>query len=112
MTQEIEVLTPAGPRTERIYSRDISRDGACGGRPTLSDRTACAKPVDWRACPGRRCTGSCKTTAVKTLADTIHASFKRIQFTPDLLPADLIGTQIYQPRTEEFVIKRDLYLPT
>ncbi len=50
--------------------------------------------------------GLAKTTAVKTLAQTIEASFKRIQFTPDLLPADLIGTQVYQPRTEEFIIKK------
>jgi len=50
--------------------------------------------------------GLAKTTAVKTLAKTIEASFKRIQFTPDLLPADLVGTQVYQPRTEEFVIKK------
>jgi MoxR-like ATPase len=50
--------------------------------------------------------GLAKTTAVKTLAQTIEASFKRIQFTPDLLPADLVGTQIYQPKTEEFVVKK------
>jgi MoxR-like ATPase len=50
--------------------------------------------------------GLAKTTAVKTLAKTIEASFKRIQFTPDLLPADLVGTQIYQPKTEEFVVKK------
>jgi MoxR-like ATPase len=46
--------------------------------------------------------GLAKTLAVKTLADTIQASFQRIQFTPDLLPADLIGTQIYNPRTGDF----------
>ena len=50
--------------------------------------------------------GLAKTTAVKTLAQTIDAKYKRIQFTPDLLPADLLGTQIYQPKTEEFVIKK------
>ncbi len=50
--------------------------------------------------------GLAKTTAVKTLAQTIDANYKRIQFTPDLLPADLLGTQIYQPKTEEFVIKK------
>jgi len=46
--------------------------------------------------------GLAKTLAVQTLADTIQASFQRIQFTPDLLPADIIGTQIYNPRTGEF----------
>jgi MoxR-like ATPase len=43
-----------------------------------------------------------KTLAVRTLAATLDAGFQRIQFTPDLLPADLIGTQIYNPRTGEF----------
>jgi MoxR-like ATPase len=46
--------------------------------------------------------GLAKTLSVKTLSDTIQTSFQRIQFTPDLLPADLIGTQIYNPRTGEF----------
>jgi MoxR-like ATPase len=50
--------------------------------------------------------GLAKTTAVKTLARTIDTSFQRIQFTPDLLPADLIGTQIYEPRTGSFNIKK------
>jgi MoxR-like ATPase len=46
--------------------------------------------------------GLAKTLAVRTLAATINAEFQRIQFTPDLLPADLIGTQIYNPGTGEF----------
>jgi MoxR-like ATPase len=46
--------------------------------------------------------GLAKTLAVRTLAATLDAGFQRIQFTPDLLPADLIGTQIYNPRTGEF----------
>lgn len=50
--------------------------------------------------------GLAKTLAVKTLAQTISASFHRIQFTPDLLPADLIGTLIYRPNDGEFVVKR------
>jgi MoxR-like ATPase len=50
--------------------------------------------------------GLAKTTAVKTLAQTIHTSFQRIQFTPDLLPADLIGTQVYLPKSGEFSIKK------
>jgi len=49
--------------------------------------------------------GLAKTLAVRTLAATISASFQRIQFTPDLLPADLIGTQIYNPRTGEFTAR-------
>lgn len=46
--------------------------------------------------------GLAKTLAVRTLAATVSSEFQRIQFTPDLLPADLIGTQIYNPRTGEF----------
>ncbi len=50
--------------------------------------------------------GLAKTLAVTTLASTIQASFKRIQFTPDLLPADVVGTLIYNPKTGDFTIRR------
>ena len=50
--------------------------------------------------------GLAKTTAVKALANALHCSFRRIQFTPDLLPADLVGTQIYNPRSGEFTVKK------
>ena len=50
--------------------------------------------------------GLAKTMAVKTLADTIQTSFQRLQFTPDLLPADLLGTMIYNQKTGEFVPKK------
>ncbi len=50
--------------------------------------------------------GLAKTLAIRTLADLIKANFSRIQFTPDLLPADVIGTQIYSQKSEEFSIKR------
>jgi MoxR-like ATPase len=50
--------------------------------------------------------GLAKTLAVRTLARGLRLSFHRIQFTPDLLPADVIGTQIYNPRTGEFTIKK------
>lgn len=50
--------------------------------------------------------GLAKTLAINTLADCIQASFSRIQFTPDLLPADLLGTLIYSQKTEEFVVKK------
>jgi MoxR-like ATPase len=50
--------------------------------------------------------GLAKTKSVNTLAKTINVQFKRIQFTPDLLPADLIGTQIYQPKSGDFTIKK------
>lgn len=50
--------------------------------------------------------GLAKTLTVTTLAGLVNASFKRIQFTPDLLPADVIGTLIYNPRTNEFTTKK------
>jgi MoxR-like ATPase len=50
--------------------------------------------------------GLAKTLAVRTVAQGLQLSFHRIQFTPDLLPADVIGTQIYNPRTGEFSIKK------
>jgi MoxR-like ATPase len=46
--------------------------------------------------------GLAKTLTVKTLARTIHGSFRRIQFTPDLVPADLVGTRIYNQKTGDF----------
>ncbi|HUR55502.1 MAG TPA: AAA family ATPase [Gemmataceae bacterium] len=49
--------------------------------------------------------GLAKTLAVRTVARALHLKFQRIQFTPDLLPADVIGTQIYNPRTGEFTVK-------
>src|SRR5947208_3436509 len=50
--------------------------------------------------------GLAKTLSVKTLAETIDASFHRLQFTPDLLPADLIGTLVYSPRDGAFTTKK------
>jgi MoxR-like ATPase len=50
--------------------------------------------------------GLAKTLAINTLAHTIDAKFSRIQFTPDLLPADLIGTMIYSQKKEEFLVKK------
>ncbi len=50
--------------------------------------------------------GLAKTLAISTLADIIDAKFSRIQFTPDLLPADLIGTMIYSQKKEEFTVKK------
>ncbi len=50
--------------------------------------------------------GLAKTTAIKTLAEVMQAEFSRIQFTPDLLPADLIGTQIYSPKEGNFHVKK------
>ena len=50
--------------------------------------------------------GLAKTLTIKSLAQAIHAKFSRIQFTPDLLPADVIGTMIYNQQRNEFVVRR------
>ena len=50
--------------------------------------------------------GLAKTLAISTLSKTINAKFSRLQFTPDLLPADIIGTQVYSPKNEKFSIKK------
>lgn len=50
--------------------------------------------------------GVAKTTLIKAIADALGLSFSRIQFTPDLLPADLIGTLIYNPKTQEFETRK------
>jgi MoxR-like ATPase len=50
--------------------------------------------------------GLAKTLAVRTVARAMHLDFRRIQFTPDLLPADVVGTQIYNPRSGDFSVKR------
>lgn len=50
--------------------------------------------------------GLAKTLAIKTLAQAVDAGFSRIQFTPDLLPADVVGTQIYNPAKAEFTVRK------
>ena len=50
--------------------------------------------------------GLAKTTAVASLAKSIRTDFQRLQFTPDLLPADLIGTQVYRPQDQTFVVQK------
>jgi MoxR-like ATPase len=50
--------------------------------------------------------GTAKTLAAKTLAHLIHAEFKRVQFTPDLMPSDVVGTQVFDVNTGKFYLKR------
>ncbi len=50
--------------------------------------------------------GLAKTLSVSTLSKILSIKFQRIQFTPDLLPADLVGTQVYNPKTSEFTVKK------
>ena len=50
--------------------------------------------------------GLAKTLAIRSLSDTVAGEFSRIQFTPDLLPADVVGTLVYNPQSQEFTVKR------
>ena len=50
--------------------------------------------------------GLAKTLVVKTLADAIHGTFSRIQFTPDMLPGDIVGTQVFNPREGNYAVKK------
>ena len=50
--------------------------------------------------------GVAKTTLIKTIAQSLGLQFSRIQFTPDLLPADVVGTLVYNPKTQEFDTKK------
>ena len=50
--------------------------------------------------------GLAKTLSIKTLAGAVNADFQRIQFTPDLLPADIVGTMIYNPSKNDFTVRK------
>ncbi|HVX27502.1 MAG TPA: AAA family ATPase, partial [Parafilimonas sp.] len=50
--------------------------------------------------------GLAKTLTIKSLAQAVHAKFSRIQFTPDLLPADVVGTMIYNQQRSEFIVRK------
>ncbi len=50
--------------------------------------------------------GLAKTLAVRTIADAVDCAFSRIQFTPDLLPADVVGTQVWDPRSQTFSVRK------
>jgi MoxR-like ATPase len=72
------------------------------GQETLVDRVLIALLADGHILL-EGVPGLAKTLLIKTVAEAIDADFSRLQFTPDLLPADLVGTQIYNPKTGEFI---------
>ena len=75
------------------------------GQPALVDRLLVALLADGHLLV-EGAPGLAKTTAVKALAARIEGSFHRVQFTPDLLPADLTGTEVYRPQDASFVFQR------
>jgi MoxR-like ATPase len=106
MTQDVQQITKEVEK-EALLLEQIRREigKAIVGQSTLVDRLLiallCNNHVLIEGVPGLA-----KTLTVTTLAKTIAASFQRIQFTPDLLPGDLIGTLIYNPKTGEFATRK------
>ena len=86
----------------RILELRQALSGVIVGQDTLLDRLVIGLLADGHVLV-EGLPGLAKTTAVKTLAAAVHGSFRRIQFTPDLLPGDLTGTDIYHEGTFEFV---------
>ncbi len=75
------------------------------GQPKLVNRLLIALLVDGHLLV-EGAPGLAKTRAIKALSDCIEADFQRIQFTPDLLPADLTGTEVYRPTDGTFVFQK------
>jgi MoxR-like ATPase len=103
---ELEALN-ARVREESAFVDDLRAELArvVVGQETMLDRLLVGLLADGHVLL-EGVPGLAKTLAVRTLAATVHASFQRIQFTPDLLPADLIGSMIYDQRSGGFTVQR------
>jgi MoxR-like ATPase len=106
MQQDIQALN-ARIREESAFADAISKelDHAIVGQKIMVERLLIALLSNGHILL-EGVPGLAKTLAVKSLASTIDAAFSRIQFTPDLLPADLIGTMIYSPKQEQFTVRK------
>ena len=96
-------LTTAASAASSALRADLSR--CIIGQEALVDRLLIALLADGHLLV-EGAPGLAKTTAIKELASRIEADFHRVQFTPDLLPADLTGTEIYRPQTTSFEFQR------
>lgn len=99
LTHEIEAFTPHIRRLQEEVGRVVV------GQREMIDRLLLALIADGHILL-EGLPGLAKTTAIKAVADAVATQFARIQFTPDLLPADLIGTQIYRPQTGDFTVRK------
>ena len=92
---------------ESVFLRDVREEigKVIVGQDELVDRMLIALLADGHILL-EGVPGLAKTLLVKTVSDTIQADFSRLQFTPDLLPADIVGTEIYNPRTMEFTVRQ------
>jgi len=89
---------------EKVNQLRGQLEQAVVGQPKLVNRLLIALLVDGHLLV-EGAPGLAKTRAIKALADRIEADFQRIQFTPDLLPADLTGTEVYRPADGSFVFQ-------
>ncbi|NOZ01126.1 MAG: MoxR family ATPase [Deltaproteobacteria bacterium] len=106
MDQDVRVLTEMVKKEGAFVDRVLAEVGkVVVGQREMVERILvallCRGHVLLEGVPGLA-----KTLTVKTVADVLDASFSRVQFTPDLLPADLTGTQIYRQQTGEFTVKK------
>ena len=102
MNRDIEVIQARIRETSGFVDRLLEEvGGVIVGQKTMVERLLVGLLADGHVLM-EGVPGLAKTLTVRTLADAVRTSFQRIQFTPDLLPADLIGTLIYDPRKSEF----------
>ena len=106
MNRDIEVIQARIRETSGFVDRLLDEVGrVIVGQKTMVERLLIGLLADGHVLM-EGVPGLAKTLTVRTLADAIRTSFQRIQFTPDLLPADLIGTLIYDPRKTEFETRK------
>ena len=106
MNRDIEVIQAKIQETSGFVDRLLDEVGrVIVGQKTMVERLLVGLLADGHVLM-EGVPGLAKTLTVRTLADAIQTSFQRIQFTPDLLPADLIGTLIYDPRETEFKTRK------
>ena len=106
MNRDIEVIQAKIQETSGFVDRLLDEVGrVIVGQKTMVERLLVGLLADGHVLM-EGVPGLAKTLTVRTLADAIRTSFQRIQFTPDLLPADLIGTLIYDPRETEFKTRK------
>ena len=106
MAQQTRAQDPGAAEHYRVVQRIKTEIGrVIVGQDAMVDRLLIALLTNSHALI-EGVPGLAKTMAVRSLAETIHVAFQRIQFTPDLLPADIIGTMVFDQKTGDFYAKR------
>jgi MoxR-like ATPase len=107
MVRSASVATQVSPGTDARLVQDVARQVArrVVGQDYMIDRLLISLLTGGHVLL-EGVPGLAKTLTVRTLAETIDTTFQRIQFTPDLLPADVVGTQVYDQSTSQFSVKK------